>query len=427
MDIILTKQANKPTKQRVILVAILFITLLFSYFDRINISVLMADNAFLTDLGIKGDTVKMGLLMSVYLIAYATANIFLSPMGDFLGPRKAISLCLPVWAISMFVGGFAQTFMWMIVARVLLGIGEGVHWPVQMKYVKNWFPPQERGKANSAWQFGIFIGPALAMPFFTWLISSVGWRDSFFVLAVSTLVPMVLIWFFTTDSPREHKGVNQAELEYIENGLRMESEGKTEVASLSFKESVKLFIFNYRYWLLVAYFFCNASGMWGIFAWLPSYLKVARGFSWAQMGALASLPYAAGAVSLFIFGYLTDKVGRRAPFCALGMLGMSAGIYFAAHATDNLTSAYLLAFAVAANAVALPATWSLCQEIVPSRALGAGAGLMNGIGSAGGALAPIVIGYIISVTGSYIGGLMYLVALTFMAALCMLGLVIQKY
>jgi len=314
-----------------------------------------------------------------------------------------------------------------MVARLLLGVGEGVHWPVQMKYVKNWFPPQERGKANSAWQFGIYIGPALAMPFFTWLISSVGWRDSFFILAVSTLIPMVLIWFFTTDKPSEHKGVNQAELEYIENGLRMESEGKAELGGLSFKESVKLFIFNYRYWLLVAYFFCNASGMWGIFAWLPSYLKVARGFSWAQMGALASLPYAAGAVSLMIFGYLTDKTGRRAPFCALGMLGMSAGIYFAAYATDNLTAAYLLAFAVAANAAALPATWSLCQEIVPSRALGAGAGLMNGIGSAGGALAPVVIGYIISVTGSYIGGLMYLVALTFTAALCMLGLVIQKY
>ena len=418
----------KPTRQRVVLVVILFITLLFSFIDRINISVLMADNTFLTELGIKGDPVRMGLLMTVFLTAYAISNIFLSPLGDFLGPRKAISACLPTWAVAMLCGAFAPTFGWMLGARVLLGLGEGLHWPVQMKFVKNWFPPLERGKANSVWQFGLFAGPAMAMPFFTWMIAAVGWRMSFVVLAAATIVPLLLVWYFTTDHPRDHKGVNKAELEHIESGLKIEREKEMTMGITNFKESLKYFIFNYRYWLLVTYFFFNAAVWWGIMTWLPSYLKVARGFSWAEMGTLASLPYVAGAVCLFIFGYLTDKTGRRAPFCFVQMLGMAGSLYFGAHAEDNLTAAYLIVLAVAFVAAGLPANWSLCQQIVPSSALGAGAGIMNGVGSIGGALSPVIIGYFISVSGgSYVAGLMSLVVSALIGAVCMLVLVFQKY
>lgn len=418
---------EKPTKQRIVLVVILFFILLFSFVDRINISVLLADNTFLTDLGIKGDPIKMGLLMTVFLISYAASNVVLSPLGDLLGPRKAICICLPAWALAMGVGALAPSFAWMLMARVLLGAGEGLHWPVQMKFVKNWFPPIERGKANSVWQIGLFVGPAMAMPLFTWLINATSWRTSFVVLAIATVVPFLLVWFLTTDHPHQHKLVNQAELAHIEAGLKTEMEAEAELEMASFKESLKSFAFNYRYWLLVAYFFCNASVWWGIMTWLPSYLKVARGFSWSEMGTLASIPYAVGAVCLLIFGYLTDKVGRRAPFCALGMLGMAIGIYFGAYSSDNMTAAYWIVFAVACNAVALPATWTMCQQIVPAKALGAGAGLMNGIGSAGGALSPIVIGFFISMTGSYVGGLMFLVAAGVLSALCMAVLVVQKY
>ncbi len=421
-------QLVKPTRQRVVLVVILFITLMFSFIDRINISVLLADNSFLTEMGIKGDPVKMGMLMTVFLVAYAASNIVLSPLGDFLGPRKAIASCLPAWALAMLFGFFAPSFAWILVSRLLLGLGEGLHWPVQMKFVKNWFPPLERGKANSVWQFGLFAAPAIAMPFFTWLIAAVGWRMSFVILAAATVIPFVLVWFFTADHPREHKGVNKAELDWIEKGLQAEKEKEAALGAETFKDSLKFFVFNYRYWLLVAYFFFNAAVWWGIMTWLPSYLRVARGFSWAQMGALASLPYVVGAVSLLIFGYLSDKVGKRAPFCFVQMVGMAVALYAATLATDNYTAAYLIALAVCFNAAGLPANWSMCQQIVPAKALGAGAGLMNGIGSIGGALSPVVIGYFISVTGgSYVAGLMSLVASAVIGALCMLVLVVQKY
>ena len=423
----INSQSAKPTKQRVALVGILLITLLIAYLDRVNVSVLLADNIFLTDMGIKGDPVQMGMLMTVFLIAYGISNVILSPLGDLLGPRKAMSLAILLWAGSLFLGGLATTFTSMLVARFILGIGEGMHWPMQSKFVKNWFPPQERGKANAVWLVGLMVGPAIAMPFFTWIIQIMGWRDTFFVLTALGMIPLILLWYWTTDKPRDSKYVNKAELDHIEAGLKIEAEAEATMGNVSLWENMKVFIFNYRFWLLTCYYFCLASIFWGTMAWLPSYLKVARGFSWAAMGAWSALPYILGSFSVLFFGYLSDKVGRRAPFCAISMLGAAAGIYFGANAVDNTTAAILISFGIGSIGIGLPATWTLVQQIVPGKAIGAGAGMMNGISNGGSAFAPVLIGFFISITGSYVGGLMFLVGLGLLATVCMVILSLQKY
>jgi len=419
--------AMRPTRQRVILVLILLVTLLIAYLDRVNVSVLLADNAFLTDMGIKGQPVQMGLLMTLFLIAYGISNVFLSPLGDILGPRKAMCLSILLWCASLFIGGIAATFTMMLAARVILGIGEGMHWPMQSKYVKNWFPPHERGKANAVWVVGLMAGPAIAMPFLTWAIQLFGWRTSFFILVSLGLLPLILLWFWTTDYPDQHKGANQAERDLIEEGQKAEKELEAQAGHTTLWENMKVFIFNYRFWLVTLYYFCLASIFWGTMAWLPSYLKVARGFSWAAMGAWSSLPYILGIASVLASGYISDKIGRRAPLGIVSMLGAAAGIYFGAFAPDNTTAAVLISLGIASIGLGIAPAWALVQHIVPGKAIGAGAGMMNGISNGGSAFSPVLMGFFISVTGSYVGGLMFLVGLGIFAACCAAVLAYQKY
>ena len=419
--------AEQPTKQRFLLVFILLITLLVAYLDRVNVSVLLADNNFLMDMGIKGQPVQMGLLMTLFLISYGIANVFLSPLGDILGPRKAMCLSIFLWCVSLAIGGIAVTFTTMLVARVILGIGEGMHWPMQSKYVKNWFPPGERGKANAVWVVGLMAGPAITMPFLTWAVQSYGWRASFFMLVALGIVPLLALWFLTTDNPQQSSRVNKAELDLIEEGQKAERELEAQAGHTSLWDNMKVFIFNYRFWLVTVYYFCLASIFWGTMAWLPSYLKVARGFSWAAMGAWSSLPYVLGIASVLASGYIADKIGRRAPLCAVSMLGAAAGIYFGAHAPDNTTAAMLLSLGIASIGLGIAPTWAIVQQIVPGKAIGAGAGMMNGLSNGGSAIAPVLIGFFISVTGSYIGGLMFLVGLGLTASVSALILAYQKY
>ncbi|MDR3573866.1 MAG: MFS transporter [Anaerolineaceae bacterium] len=422
-----TMITEKPTRQRILLLVILFITLLVAYLDRVNVSVLIADNAFLTDMGIKGQAVQSGMLMSMFLIAYGLSNVLLSPLGDIIGPRKTMSLSILLWAIALALGGLTSTFMLMLAARVLLGLGEGMHWPMNSKFVKNWIPPSERGKANSIWLLGIWIGPALAMPLFSWAIAGSGWRESFFGLALLGLVPLYLLWFYTADYPHQSKRVNQAELSHIEAGTKKEAELEQAIGKTDFWETAKTFIFNYQFWLVVGYYTTSSAIYWGMLAWLPSYLKVARNFSWADMGMLASLPFVLGAVASIVFGYISDRVGRRAPFCLATGVVCTIALYYGALASDNMTSALLIAVGTGAVGIGHPSVWSLLQQVVPGKAVGTGAGMMNGVSNAICALIPVIIGFFISLTGSYFSGLMVLVCLGIAASAFMLILTLQKY
>ncbi|MDT8899735.1 MFS transporter [Anaeroselena agilis] len=422
----MNKTMERPTKQRVMLATVLFLILVIAYFDRVNTSVLAADDAFLKAMGIENNPVAIGSLMSMFLFAYAIANAVLSPLGDIYGPRLMMIVAVVIMGVSMIIGGLAQSLGTLLAARAVLGIGEGLHWPMQMKFVKNWFPPPERGKANSAWLLGLMFAPAVAMPFFTWLISFTGWRLSFFVLASFSLVSLAMLYWFTTDRPEQHKGVNKQELEHVMAGLRAETEREAAMGATTTWESYKLFVTNYRYWLLVVFYMCNAAIFWGTIAWLPSYFRMALGFNWAKMGAWSSLPYVLGLFSLALFGYLTDRYGKKIFFSAVSMLLPAIFIYMSTTATTTTSAAIYISIGIGTVALGLPAVWSIQQRLVPGKALAAGAGLMNGFGMLSSALAPMIIGYFIKVTGSYSGGFLYLVGLALAGciAIVCLGLVL---
>jgi len=411
---------EKFNRERVVLGVILFLILVIAYFDRVNTSVLVADDTFLNAMGIKGNPMAIGSLMSMFLAAYALSNAVFGPLGDIFGPRKMMLAAVVVMGISMIIGGVAQSLAIMLLARVVLGVGEGMHWPMQMKFVKNWFPPQERGKANSAWLLGLMVAPAVAMPLFSWLIGLMGWRPSFFVLAAMSLISILLLFIRTTDHPNESKYIGRTELAHIETALKAEAAREAAKGATSAWEGYKIFLSNYRYWLLVLFYMASSSVYWGTIAWLPSYFKVVLGFNWASMGAWSSLPYILGAITLAVSGYLTDKYDSKIAFSTASLLIPALFIYLSTSTTNTTSAAIYISIGIAGVALGLPAIWSILQSLVPGKALASGAGLMNGFGMAASTVAPMVIGYFIKVSGKYSYGLMYLVACALVGSVSMI-------
>jgi sugar phosphate permease len=256
-----------------------------------------------------------------------------------------MSISVGLWCVSLFMGGVAGSFTMLIAARLILGIGEGFYYPMQSLFVKNWVPPQERGRANASWVVGQSVAPAIAMPFFAYIIGALGWRESFHVATALTLIPLYLLWFHTTDAPRTNKKVNALELRYIEEGLAKErNDGECSVRE-SLWQRITPFVSNYRYWILVYWYMSMNFMYWGLVSWLPAYLKAARGFSWVQMGWLASLPFVLTVVTKALNGWINDRIGKSAPllFAAVFLGGIC--IYFAATVQGKYPSALLLACA----------------------------------------------------------------------------------
>ncbi|EDV1593724.1 MFS transporter, partial [Salmonella enterica subsp. salamae] len=98
---------NSVPRKRYMIVVTLFFSLAVAYMGRVIVSVLAANEGFLHDMGIAGQPVKVGLLMTSFLIAYGLSNFVLSPLGNKWGPRKGILIAMILCGVSMILGGVA--------------------------------------------------------------------------------------------------------------------------------------------------------------------------------------------------------------------------------------------------------------------------------------------------------------------------------
>jgi sugar phosphate permease len=162
-------------------------------------------------------------------------------------------------------------------------------------------------------------------------------------------------------------------------------------------------------------------------SWLPQYLRVARGFSWAKMGFFSSLPYCFGLLGLICAGVVADWLKRAAVINCVGLAGCAFFIFLAAMVHSSYLSAGLLCVALFFKGVSIPMAWTLLQTFIPAHMIGQAAGLQNGSSQLVGALSPMIVGFLIGVTGTYTAGLMYLVGFGFLGAACGFFLVLKKY
>jgi sugar phosphate permease len=292
-------------------------------------------------------------------------------------------------------------------------------------YVKNWFPQQERGRANACWTIGMTLAPAIALPFFGWLIITFGWRYNFFFCALLSMVPLYLILTHTTDVPSQNQHVNKEELEYIQAGMEEDTIQADVAAKEPYLTRLKKFSHNYRFWMMVVWYMGIQIILWGLVTWLPSYLKMGRGFSWTEMGFLASMPFVLGIFVKAATGWAIDVVHKSGIFCLLATVGAALGLYFSATIENNWISAVLIICSQGFMYMGSPASFTLLQKLVPAGSMATATGLMIGLSMFAGAVSPMLIGYFINFTGSYSGGIFFLGIAAVISTVAMLPLAKQ--
>jgi len=148
---------NISNKYRYQLAFLMFVLWVLVYWQRVNVTILLVDNAFLTDMGLVGESAKQGLLMTVFLFSYSLSNILGAPLGDWIGPRKTMLAAMVVCSLAMFLGGLASGLMMILAARLILGIGQGIYYPTQSILVKKWFPLSERGRPMPSMELAVLV------------------------------------------------------------------------------------------------------------------------------------------------------------------------------------------------------------------------------------------------------------------------------
>lgn len=383
---------------------ILWVLVLLNFIDRSTLSIAMPFISQEFSLTPELQGVILGSFFWTYLLFQIPGGWLL----DRFGPRAIVGVAGVVWGLFQMLGGFVNGALFLTVSRLGLGASEAPVFPAGAKLNSNWLPPKERARGatfiDAAGPFGSAVGGLIV----TWIIGATGgWRWAFLITGAITILVAGAYWFYLRDQPRDHRGVNTAELARIEDQLG----GVDAAAASKALPRIADYLRSRSFWGMMVGRLGWATIWWGIISWTPSYLAKQFGFGLAELGWGTFLVYGAGVLGQLVAGFTVDRWRQRTNRYNLVMktvfgvsgVGTALAIFAIPPVTDGMVAVALLAVAVFfINFGGL--YWAIPAWLAPKPQVGTVGGVMNVASSGGGGLAPVVMGFAIGAAGGGFDG-----------------------
>ncbi|WP_153140356.1 MFS transporter [Paraburkholderia agricolaris] len=429
-----TRQTNaaagtvRRSKARYQILSLLAIGTMINYLDRTVLGI--AAPQLTKELGI--NAAVMGLLFSVFSWSYVASQI---PGGLFLdrfGSKLTYFLSMTFWSLCTLAQGLVHGIGALFALRLGLGVSEAPCFPTNSRVVATWFPQSERAMATGTYTVGEYIGLAFFSPFLFMLMGAFGWRSLFYVVGAVGIV-FGLVWWKFYREPHEHPWINQAELDYIEAGGGL-THGKKDAApsgapaaaagksGFEWRTIGRLLKHRQLAGICLGQFAGNSTLVFFL-TWFPTYLATERHMGWLKIGFFAIMPFIAASIGVMFGGIFSDwllrrgksaNVARKLPIIA-GLL-LASTIILANYVESNVVVIAILSVAFFAQGMAALG-WTLVSDIAPEGLLGVTGGIFNFAANLAGIITPLVVGFIVAATGSFVGALVFIGAVALIGAL----------
>jgi MFS transporter, ACS family, D-galactonate transporter len=405
----------KRTRVRLGMLALISVGTMINYLDRAVLGV--AAPSLTQELGLSAAV--MGIVFSAFSWTYATAQIPGGILLDRFGTRIIYFLSVGFWSVFTLLMGLVSSLAGLIACRLGLGVAEAPCFPANSRVLGTWFPQHERARANSVYSVGQYFGLAFLSPLLFWIVSSLGWR-MLFILAGAIGIVFAFVWLKFYKEPHESQSVNQAELDYIEAGGGL---GHTATTTpFSWRSMGQLMRKRQILGASIGQFAGNSTLVFFL-TWFPSYLATERHMEWLKVGVFAVMPYIAASAGVLLGGWVSDRlikrtgnanIGRKLPIIT-GLL-LASTIIAANYVESNVAVVAIMSVAFFGQGM-VNLGWTLITDVAPKQLVGLTGGLFNLCANLAGIITPIVIGIIVSTTGSFVGALAFIGVLALIGAL----------
>ncbi|GMP35480.1 hypothetical protein CsSME_00007893 [Camellia sinensis var. sinensis] len=304
------------------------------------------------------------------------------------------------------------------VFTVQCGLFQSIGWPCVVAVVGNWFGKSKRGLIMGVWNSHTSVGNIIGSVLASSMLGS-GWGWSFVLPGVFILMAGIVVYLFLVVSPENVglelsgmevemnvEGVPLVDSEKVDSGEEalLQSENSDSLAAIGFLEAWRLpsvapFAFCLFFSKLVAYTFLY---------WLPFYIRhtaiAGVHLSDKTAGILSTIFDVGGVIGGVLAGYISDMIEARAVTSVLFLLlSIPALVFYRIYGSISmLTNVVLMLlsgllvngpYSLITTAVAADlGTQSLIKG--NSRALATVTAIIDGTGSVGAALGPLLAGYI---------------------------------
>lgn len=139
---------------------------------------------------------QIGLLVSVFAFTVVASSSLLIRATRRVPRHLLVIIVLVTFSLTCFATAAAQTYEWVMVARLSGGFAHGVFWTVVGGYGAYLVPKEQLGKAVGITSAGGSLAFVMGLPLATWLGQTIGWRGTFTILGAVCLVCAILVWRF---------------------------------------------------------------------------------------------------------------------------------------------------------------------------------------------------------------------------------------
>ena len=310
-----------------------------------------------------------GWAISSYALARVVTDLPAGMFSDKYGRKKVMVTGLAIVTVSSVVAGLAPTYLVLVLARVLGGLGSALYVTSATSWLAHISHGSDRGKMMSAYSSMIFIGIAAGPAVGGFVSAYYGIQAPFYVYALLTAVGVV-----ATIPLREPISGSNAQTR-----CPRWSDLKTVFSNRSF------ILVNFS---VFALFFLNSSVRSTL---IPLYASINLGLGTGQIGLLMSVAMITTGVILFPSGWLSDRVGRKIPI--ITCLFSSAFLVLLAPFQSDMKSllTFMVAYGLATGLRGSILAWP--TDVAPSDKMGIAMGVYRFIGDLGFFLGPITVTY----------------------------------
>jgi MFS family permease len=323
---------------------------------------------------------KAGAISSGYQISYAISLLVISSLADRIGARFLFIISMLSGAVfTTAFAFFARGYVSALVLYSLVALAIGGSYTTGLMLLSEHYPPHRRGLATGFYIASSSLAYVLSLSLSGLTIPAGGYKLSFFVTCLATLLGGILSWI-TLAKTRETVVARQRQQSF-----------RKEVLSNK-PAMLYMGVYTFHCWELL--------GMW---PWAPAFMTAclmaqgAEGLNAAGMGAYITAGFhLSGLVASFSMGSLSDRLGRARVILVLA--GLSTLCSFVFGWTIGLPFAVIVAVGVVYNFTSLgdsPVLSAGLTEVVTPSYLGAAFGLRSLLGFGAGGISPVIFGAIL--------------------------------
>ena len=280
----------KPTRVRWVIFGLSFATSSLLYLHRYLFAFIKPTLA--REWGLSN--LQLGRIDSAFSIFYTAFQIPLAVVADFLGVHLLLSVLMLIWCAGLAQMAMAPSAKWMWYAQAALGTGQSAVFACLSRIARMWFPASIRTTLQGA--VGVTAarlgGLGSSLIFASLLLGTLGlgWRTSVWILTAVGAANLVIFAAVFRNSPRRHRGVNEAEAALIRGADRAEvSPGRLQLGSLWRGMSPRSLI-NFGWLSLQLTLSTFADNIYS--NWIPLFLVTVHHLRPKTMGVLTAMPVA---------------------------------------------------------------------------------------------------------------------------------------